>query len=97
MPVESEDPASDYLAVYECWATDLLAFLRCEISSTSLCFAHSRSWDANPDAFSFNLTHPLFEYVHPLRLPERALNFYRSVLSRQSEPAETVRFKGNGR
>ena len=32
--VQTEDPVRDYLAVYECWATDLLAFLRCEISST---------------------------------------------------------------
>ena len=45
--VQTEDPAGDYLAVYECWATDLLAFLHCEISSTALSFGHSRSWGAN--------------------------------------------------
>ena len=90
VPVESEDPASEYMAVYECWATDLLAFLRCEISSTALTFGRSRSWNANPDEFSFGVNHPLFEYVHPLRMPDRALEFYRRVLAAQPAPGRTV-------
>ena len=90
VPVDSHDPPSDYLAVYECWATDLLAFLRCEISSTALTFGHSRAWNANPEAFSFGLNHPLFEYVHPLRMPDRALRFYRRLLAAQPAPGVVI-------
>ena len=91
--IQTKDPAGDYLAVYECWATDLLAFLRCEISSTSLSFGHSRSSCANHRSFAFSFNHPLFEYVHPLRMPDRALEFYRRVLDRQAEPGGKVPFR----
>jgi len=87
VPAESTDPVSDYLAVFECWATDLLAFLRCEISSTALGFAYSRLWNANPSAFQFNLQPSLFEYVHPLRMPDRCLATYRRTVS--ALPAST--------
>lgn len=84
VPAASTDPVSDYLAVFECWATDLLAFLRCEISSTTLEFAYSRAWNANPAAFRFDIEPVLFEYVHPLRMPERWLATYRKTVAAPS-------------
>ena len=39
--VEVEDPAATYAIVFECWATDLLASLRCEVSANTLLFGRS--------------------------------------------------------
>jgi hypothetical protein len=85
---------SDYLAVFECWATDLLASFRCEISSTALPFARSRTWNASPRAFVFDVNHYLFEYIHPLRFPGRSLELYRRTLARLPEPARRIPFAG---
>jgi hypothetical protein len=93
-PVETADPVSDYLAVYECWATDLLATLRAEISSFALGFGRYRGWNANPDAFHFTLSTRLFEYAHPLRQPERFLALYRRTLADLAAPSVRVAWNG---
>src|SRR5262249_46587280 len=80
-PVTVSDPVSEYVAVYECWATDLLALLRGEVASTALLFARCRHWNACPDVLGFDLDHFLVEYAHPLRQPERFLALYRKILA----------------
>lgn len=90
VPVASADPVGDYLAVFECWATDLLAFLRCEISPTTLGFAYSRVWNADPSAFRFDIEPLLFEYVHPLRMPDRWLATYRRTVAALQTPPRQV-------
>jgi hypothetical protein len=79
--VDCEDPVTRYLAVYECWATDLLAHLRCEMSPSALYFARSRSFNQAPAQLAFDLNHALFEYAHPLRQPARCLARYRRTLA----------------
>jgi hypothetical protein len=88
VPSESTDPVKDYAAVFECWATDLLATLRCEISATVITFARHRVWNALPARLPFDLNRALFEYVHPLRQPERCLALYRRVVAEQVEAGE---------
>jgi hypothetical protein len=80
-PVAVEDPVAQYVAVYECWATDLLALLRGEIASTSLLFARCRHWNASPELLGFDFDLYLIEYAHPLRQPQRFLALYRRILA----------------
>ncbi len=87
--VDSGDPVSDYVAVFECWARDLLAFLRCEVSSATLTFGRCRVWNAIPDRLAFDLPGALLEYVHPLRHPERWLATYRRYVRELPQGART--------
>jgi hypothetical protein len=79
--VAEPDPVTAYLAVYECWAADLLALLRGEVASTTLLFARCRHWNASPELLGFDFDRYLVEYAHPLRMPERFLALYRRVLA----------------
>lgn len=90
--VESEDPPSEFLAVYECWASDLLAYLRSELGTNTLTFGRHREWNANPQRFLFDLNRLLFVYNHPLRNPNGYLALYRKVLARQPEASLKIPF-----
>jgi hypothetical protein len=81
--VECRDPVTEYWGVYECWASDLLAFLRAEVSSTTLSFGRSRIWNGTPASTRFPIQRELFVYAHPLRMPERFLQLYRAVAGRK--------------
>jgi hypothetical protein len=80
--VACDDPMDRYWGVYECWASDLLAFLRAEMSSTALSFGRSRIFNSTPREFQFAIQRELFVYAHPLRMPDRFLALYRSVVER---------------
>ena len=80
-PVLVEDPVAEYLLVYECWATDMLALLRAEIASTALLFARCRHWNASPEVLGFDFDLFLIEYAHPLRQPDRFRALYRRILA----------------
>jgi hypothetical protein len=88
-PVASADPIAEYLTVYECWATDLLALFRAEIASPSLALARSRHFNTEVQLFDLDLF--LMEYAHPLRHPERFLGLYRKVLAAQKATEPRVR------
>ncbi len=77
VPVDCSSPTERYLAVYECWATDLHDNFLVRQSQNALAFGRSRTWNAAPDQFPFNLTRELFIYTHPLRFPARFLELYR--------------------
>jgi hypothetical protein len=89
-PVDSADPAAEYLMVYECWATDLLALLRGEIASPSLALGRSRHQSAGAEPFDLDLF--LMEYAHPLRQPARFLALYRRLIAAQGRAVPRVRF-----
>jgi hypothetical protein len=74
---EQEDPIAAYAMVYEAWATDMLASLRCEIANHALSVGHSRQWWASAGLFDFNKT--LIAYLTPTRWPERFLARYRRI------------------
>lgn len=92
--VVCEDPVSKYLAVYECYAADLLALLRAEISQNTLTFARARYWNANPEKFNFDVGRALIEYISPLRHPARFEKLYKKVLAEQPEATYRVPFSG---
>jgi hypothetical protein len=91
---DAGDPYAAYLATYECWATDLLATLRAQISPTALSFARSRVVNHLPLGFHFALNGELFAYAHPLRMPERFLALYRTVIAATAEPAAVKKKTG---
>lgn len=95
--VDCNDPIGTYLAVYECWATDLLAHLRAEISPNAIGFGRHREWNANPEAFRFSLEDRLFEYMHQLRHPKRFLALYRRVLAAQPDVPLPIRAARRGK
>ncbi len=80
--VPCEAPAKEYLAVFECWASDLLAVLRAAIAPTSLSFARHRVMNHNPMRLRLALESELRMYAHPLRMPQGFLELYRSALQR---------------
>jgi hypothetical protein len=92
--VECTDPPREYLAVYECWGTDLLRYFRSELATNTLSFGRHREWNASPELFLFDVNRLLFEYNHPMRNPAGYLELYRRVLARQPSLAEHVPFAG---
>ncbi len=81
VPVECPSPTRRYLAVYECWATDLLDTFLVRQSQNDLSFGRSRTWNADPERLQFSLSRELFVYVHPLRFPARFLDLYRRAIA----------------
>lgn len=81
LPVACDAPTDRYLAVFECWATDLLDTFLVHHSQNTLAFGRSRTWNADPERFAFNLGRELFLYVHPLRFPDRFLALYRRAVA----------------
>jgi hypothetical protein len=73
----SEDPVSEYLYVYECFASDMFAFLRSEISSASLSLGRCRHWVSEIELF--DLDYFLMLYNHPLRNPGKFLQLYQKT------------------
>jgi hypothetical protein len=88
--VEGRDPAADYVAGVECWATDLLAALRVEIGPAAVTFGRWRTWSALPERVTISGTH-LWLYAHPLRRPEAFLRFYERMLAGAGEAQTCVR------
>lgn len=81
VPVDCSTPTERYLAVYECWATDLLDNFLVRHSQNILAFGRSRTWNAAPELFPFNLTRELFVYTHPLRFPRRFEALYQRAIA----------------
>ena len=77
-PVDSARPVDDYLAGFECWATDLLAVCRGELAPSAIIFGRGRVWSAMPDRCPMSFRE-LCQYFHPLRRPEQFLALYRSM------------------
>ncbi len=82
--VNEPDPVGRYLAVYECWASDLLAVLQVRASQDILGFGRHRCWNAIPGSLDFDLHADLYTFAHPMRLPDRFLRFYRSLLREEA-------------
>ncbi len=70
----------DYVAVFECWATDLLMTLRAEILPETLTRTGSQSTSVAHPRFTFELASALEAHIHPHRFPERFAERYRKAL-----------------
>jgi hypothetical protein len=85
---EQPDPVTAYAMVYEAWAPDMLASLRCEIANHALSVGHSRQWWASAGLFDLNKT--LIAYLTPTRWPERFLARYRRIAAEAEGPVQIV-------
>ena len=77
--VTCEHPDETYLAVMECWASDLLAVLEGELAAIGIMFGRARLWNALPGRFGFDPFSELWRVGHPLRRPDGALRAYRRL------------------
>lgn len=86
------DPQRALLSGIECFATDLLAFMRGELSPSALCYAgRVRTWNRAPARLWFS-PQELWMYGHPLRRVDRAAKLYRRLLA--AEPSNPPRIRG---
>lgn len=78
-PANTDRPMRDYLAGFECWATDLLALFRGDFAPSNMAYGHCRSWNAAPDSLDFDFGYSLRALLHPLRRPRVTLESYRRI------------------
>jgi hypothetical protein len=91
VPVVAPDPRATYLAGWECWATDLIAVLQCEIGPIALMFGRARLWNHLPQRFRFDLQEGLSRVSHPLSGPSCYLPMYRRMWARSRSIVPTIR------
>ncbi len=89
-------PQAVYLAVMECWATDLLAVLRGELGPITLAYGRARFWNAMPHGFRFDLFEAMYRMSHPLRRPAAFLKTYRGLMERHAAATPRVRSTTGG-
>jgi hypothetical protein len=92
--VDEADPMSRYAGVFECWASDLLAVLRAELSANTLLFGRARARFGIPDRYPYSLFDEILRYVHPLRHPARFRALYERVRSRFEDVEPVIRWGG---
>jgi hypothetical protein len=80
---DCSDPIATFASGLECWAADLLAFMRGELSPSALCFAgRMRYWNHQPRRLRISPS-ALWRFGHPLRRPWQTLARYRKLISRR--------------
>jgi len=65
-----------YLAVFECWAADLLAVLRGELGPIGVMFGRARLSNAASKKLNFAISEDLYRFSHPLVRPAEVLAAY---------------------
>ncbi len=81
-----------YAAGIECYATDLLEYLRCNLAPSALMFGRLARWRGCNRNISGAIDNAIWLYGHPLRRPDQYLSFYRAILAEQ--PGEAARVRG---
>jgi hypothetical protein len=92
---EGSDPVASYVGGLECWASDLLAVFRGELAPSAISFGRSRSWNALPERATIDWGE-LWLYCHPLRRPDRFLDFYRQMLAASAGTLVCVKAASTG-
>lgn len=85
IPVEAEDPISEYVAGIECWASDLAAFFRGEVGGLRMIYGRMRYWNNGGVPFY----EEFYTRMHPLARPDVYLAQYRRLIA--AEPKDVPR------
>ncbi len=88
-------PLSDYVAGMECFATDLLGYLRGQLAPSALMFGRLSRWRGTAESLTPAIDRAIWVYGHPLRRQAQYLELYRSLYA--AEPKETPKVRGSGR
>lgn len=75
---------SQYAAGIECYASDLLDFLRGRLAPSALMFGRMTRWRGASRISPGAIDNAIWLYGHPLQRPEHALELYRSILAGQA-------------
>jgi Beta-lactamase superfamily domain len=88
-----EKPASlsDYAVGMECFASDLLDFLRCRLAPSALMFGRLLRWKNSRENTTLAIDNAIWSYGHPLRRPVQYLEFYRSIFAAEPNDPPKVR------
>lgn len=90
VPCECTDPVATFVSGIECWASDLLALLRGELSPSALCYAgRLRTWNHAPSQVYIS-PDTLWHFAHPLRRPEATAALYRRLLAAEPETVTQI-------
>lgn len=89
VPVDEEDPVGVYLAVFECWAADLLDAFEVRISQDAIPLGRHRIF-CEDASIHCGMNQALFTHAHPLRFPDRFLAFYRRMIAELPVAVEPV-------
>jgi hypothetical protein len=85
-------PLSEYAAGIECFASDLLDFLRGRLAPSALMFGRVCRWRGSGDGLTSAIDRAIWTYGHPLRRQAEYLELYRSLYA--LEPKDAPRVKG---
>ncbi len=91
--VPVEDPRQVFIAGLQCWATDLLAVLDCEMGSIALSFGRALLWNDLPNRLNFDVFGELQKISHPLRRPSEYLRIYERLLRSAGEAMPLIRHR----
>lgn len=83
---------SGYALGAECYATDLLEFLKCTLPPSALMFGRLCRWRGCNRNVTGAIDNAIWLYGHPLRRPDEYLKLYRAILAEQ--PKDTAKLRG---
>jgi hypothetical protein len=86
---------ADYAAGMECFASDLLDFLRGKLAPSALMFGRLSRWRSGPENLIPAIDRAIWVYGHPLKRQAMHLDLYRSLYA--LEPKETPKVSGRKR
>lgn len=92
---EKPAPIAAYVAGVECFASDLLEFLRGHLAPSALMFGRLLRWRGAGENLTPAIDYAIWAYGHPLRRPAQYLELYRSIQAR--EPKDVARVRGKER
>jgi hypothetical protein len=90
--LEKPAPLAEYVAGMECFASDLLEFLRGRLAPSALMFGRLLRWRGGGENLTPAIDRAIWLYGHPLRRPAQHLELYRSIYAR--EPADAPKVRG---
>ncbi len=82
---------AEYVAGLECFASDLLEFLRGHLTPSALMFGRLCRWCGGGENLTQAIDHAIWLYGHPLRRPAQYLDLYRQIYA--LEPADVPRVR----